>query len=316
MVRRGLLLFPKPGDSYREDFAVIVDHVRRVAPELQVKVAHEAEPPEDFAAEFRGLPTLVVSFRHAVPVPVPGRVFCCRYIPKPRQLRRYAQAGVPFPPARMFHWGLKLDPAIWGPFVVMKPIKPGTMSHGTVHLIPTSLLHRLKPQHFAPRHPIHDGPMLLQRFVDTGERPIHYRVLTLFGEPLYAMSIMLKQPRPPLSAPVNHLLAAQIASNAGPRDRIMIAEPEILEFARAMSRALPDVPLQGLDIIREKATGRVFALESNPGGNTWHFSSEFAVKMREEMGDGRNILLNQFNALERAAKVLARQVELYAKQGP
>jgi hypothetical protein len=91
-----------------------------------------------------------------------------------------------------------------------------------------------------------------------------------------------------------------------------VADPELLAFARRMSQALPDVPLQGLDIIKEKTTGRLFALESNPGGNTWHFSSRHAAKTRAELGNGREILLRQFNALERAAEALAQAVELYA----
>jgi len=105
MSRRGLLLFPRRGDHYREDFAASTGHLRRIASELEVKVAHEAQPPNDFAAEFHDLPTLVVSFRHMVPVPVPGRILACRYIPKPVQLRCYAAAGIPFPRSRLFEWG-------------------------------------------------------------------------------------------------------------------------------------------------------------------------------------------------------------------
>ena len=313
MTTRGLLLFPRPGDHYREDFAGIADRLRRIAPDLRVKVAHEPRPPADIADGFADMPTLAVSFRHDVPVPVPGRVFHCRYVPKPVQIRRYAKAGIPFPRARLFEWGVELDPSVWGPFVVMKPIRPGTMSQGTVHLMPTDLVHRITPANFDSRHPIHSGPMLIQAFVDTGERPTSYRVLTLFGEPLYAMTHISKQPRPPLNSTAKELIEARITSSGGPRDMVLTDDPEVLAFARRMSRALPNVPLQGLDIIREHSTGQLWALESNPGGNTWHFSSRYAVKLRGEGGISREDRLRQFNALERAAEALARAVEQYAE---
>jgi len=312
MHNRGLVIFPIPGDEYREDFAAISSHIRETDPGIHVKVVHERQPGASIGAEFGGLPNLVVSFRHGVPVPVPGRLFTCRYVPKPEQIRRYAEAGIPFPRSRLFQWGLALEPSDWGPLVIMKPTLPGTMSQGLVHLMPTDVIRRLTPRNFAPNHPIHHGPMLLQSFIDTGKYPTHYRVLTLFGEPLYARATVLKQPRPSLSAPLQELLAAKIASNASPRDRIMVGDPELLAFAKRMSQALPDVPLQGLDILKEQATGRLFALENNPGGNTWHFSSKLSEKTRQEKGNSREDLIRQFNALERAAQVLANATKIYA----
>jgi hypothetical protein len=120
------------------------------------------------------------------------------------------------------------------------------------------------------------------------------------------MAIVLKQPRPDLYVAPPDVLSVAVASNSGPRDRIMTDDPEILAFARRMHQAMPDVPLQGLDILREQGSGRLYAIESNPGGNTWHFSSMLAAKMREEMGNGREILLKQFGAMEVAARALVR----------
>jgi hypothetical protein len=305
-----LILVPNPGDEYREDFAAIERHVHAIDAGIKVRVVHEAKPAQDLADELRGHRTLTVSFRHGVPFPVGGRVFACRYMPKIHQARSYAAARIPLPRSRVFEWNLRLDPALWGRFVVLKPMRPGTMSNGAVQVMPTAMVEQLSPLQFDARHPIRHGPMLVQSFVDTGARPTCYRVLTLLGEPLYAMAIVLKQPRPEFdaAAPLPEFLAVAIATNSGPRDRIMTNDPEILAFARRMSSALPDVPLQGLDIVRERRSGRLFAIESNPGGNTWHFSSRAGAKMRGEMGNGREILLGQFGALEVAARALVQAV--------
>ena len=307
-----LVLVPVPGDEYREDFAIIKQYIRALDPDIKVRVIHELHASPASLVDIRGCPTLTVSFRHSLPFPMSGKIFACRYIPKIQQVRSYAAAHIPFPRSRVFQWNLKLDPAQWGPFVVLKPMGLGRMSHGNVNLFPTAMIERLTPQQFAPPHPIHHGPMLVQSFIDTGERPTHYRVLTLFGEPLYAMVSVLKQRRPDLNAPLEDILSASIATNGAPRDRIMTNDREILNFSRRMSQALADVPLQGLDIIREHKTGRLFALESNPGGNTWHFSSKLGVNYLREMGEGREILLNQFGALEVAARALVRAVHEYA----
>ena len=68
-----------------------------------------------------------------------------------------------------------------------------------------------------------------------------------------------------------------------------------------------------VDVLREARTGKLYALESNPGGNTWHFSSAFGELLREEVGDGRRKLLAQYNALPLAAKTLAEATRAYAR---
>ena len=47
---------------------------------------------------------------------------------------------------------------------------------------------------------------------------------------------------------------------------------DILELARRAYLALPEIALQGIDIIREAGSGKLYLLEANPGGNTWIFS--------------------------------------------
>jgi hypothetical protein len=95
--------------------------------------------------------------------------------------------------------------------------------------------------------------------------------------------------------------------------------PAVIEMAKKVHAALPDIPLLGMDIIIEERTERLFVLECNAGGNTWHFSSEVARDWREAHGKqilepghldanqrGRFFLIDQFGAFDVAALALAR----------
>ena len=76
-------------------------------------------------------------------------------------------------------------------------------------------------------------PQLIQSFIDTGEVPVSYRVLLLFGEPLYCMIFRQHHPRVSLDASDRELLETRIASNAG-EDYVhmLVDDPEVLAFAR------------------------------------------------------------------------------------
>jgi hypothetical protein len=56
-----------------------------------------------------------------------------------------------------------------------------------------------------------------------------------------------------------------------------------------------DFPCLGLDIVRQRTTGELFVLETNPGGNVWHLSSALGMLYAEKY---RRKLYNQFGALE------------------
>jgi len=51
----------------------------------------------------------------------------------------------------------------------------------------------------------------------------------------------------------------------------------------------------GIDIIRDKDTGRLFALEFNSGGRVWHLSSHHGLEHQHEFGLD---YYGQFNALD------------------
>ena len=83
-----------------------------------------------------------------------------------------------------------------------------------------------------------------------------------------------------------------------------VFDADVMPVAKAAARAIPEVPLKGCDILRDERTGRVYVLELNPGGNTWHFSSAFLAQVRTEDPPEQNqSRLTQFDALSTAAHI-------------
>jgi hypothetical protein len=305
---RNLILVHHPGGQERRDFEEIAAKIAQIEPSIAVFIAQE-----DVRLEASGLPeemwerpTLMISFQFPrVFRPKRGRIYAGRPLNKVVQIQRFLAAGVPTPRTATLPFKAPPPPEIWGRWLIVKPARTGLKSGGRhTFLLPAARVNDLAARLFPAGHPARTGPILAQRFVDTGEYPANFRVLCLLGEPLLCMEYRLKTPRPPLDAPELELLQAIIASNAdGSYSHALVAPPEVLEFARRAAGAMPRIPLHGIDIIREAGTGKLFALESNPGGNTWHFSSAMSAEGRKEISREQRIA--QFGAWDIAARVLA-----------
>ena len=303
-----LILVNRPLAQAPKDFNAIAARMAALAPEIAVHLVHADTEAATLPVSLWEKPVLAVSmlppgrFR-----PLRGRFLHGAHIPKFEQMRRFADAGVAVPVTALYAPGRQLRPERWGRHVIVKPTAIRAMSNGdAVFLMRTERAAELSLRVFPEGHAARAAPLLVQQFIDTGDYPESYRVLTLFGAPIHAMRYRAWYPRPPLDAPDEKLLEGPVASNADPHFSCMLdAAPEVLAFARRAAAAMPEVPLQGLDIIRERTTGRLYALEANPGGNTWHFSSKLAEQGRREVSGAERIA--QFGAWDVAARVLAER---------
>jgi hypothetical protein len=152
--------------------------------------------------------------------------------------------------------------------------------------------------------------MIVQKFIDTGEYPSHYRVLTLFGEPIFAFRAVSTIKRPALDAAPEMLAAGPFMAKHASRRLIIPVESDVLDLARTTFGAISEVALHGIDIIREKETSRLFVLEINPGGNTWSFSSKWASLLRQQLN--MPDLSTQFDAWRTSARVLVQRTRAEA----
>ena len=79
-----------------------------------------------------------------------------------------------------------------------------------------------------------------------------------------------------------------------------------------MHATQPGIPLQGLDILRDPGNGKLYALESNCGGNTWAFSSKIGEKARRIFG-GSGPMIDQFGAWDIVADALIKRTRAEAR---
>ncbi|HEY4345806.1 MAG TPA: hypothetical protein VGN05_15760 [Parvibaculum sp.] len=305
-----LFLVNHPTGQRRQDFDEIAAKMTSLAPGIDVHIVpHDADASAcDLPRDVWTRPSLAVSFRWPEKFRLRrGLLYAGRPINKFLQARKYAAARIPIPKTLAYEFGRPLNRDFWGEHVIMKPTRIDMMSRGHfIFLMRTERVGELAQKIFPPDHPARTLPVLIQQFIDTGEYPESYRVLTLFGEPLYCMTFRQDHPRSALTGTDRELLSLPIASNAGDNYvHALIDDKEIMAFARRAARAMPAIPLQGIDIVREAGTGRLYVLENNSGGNTWHFSSRIFLEGNQKIT--REHRIAQFGAFDIAAKVLAER---------
>jgi hypothetical protein len=144
--------------------------------------------------------------------------------------------------------------------------------------------------------------MYAQRFVDTGANAHSYRVMTVYGRPVYCSHSILLTPRPPLDPDGDEPIDLSIAANADGWRRVEQAyDSEVITAAVGAQRAFPDVPVLGVDLVRDVGSGAIYILEVNPSGYTWHISSNYSKKVQREHGLD---YMGQFGALDIIADAL------------
>jgi hypothetical protein len=292
---RNLVLVHEPYVQDWSDLEKIAAEVRKQASDIEVFIASNDIPSSATRKKAGNRPTLIFSPTELRGFqPARGKIYAGALITKDVQLRRLAAAGLPVPDYCLLTDDLQFDPDRFGPFVLIKPT--GFTSHGRgIEIVHSSALAGDSWR----RHPAVSGAAngvrpLVQRFIDTGKYPSHYRILTLFGEPIFGFQAVSTVPRPAFEN-ADELRGATFMAKHGQRRLIF-------HLARRTFNAIPEIALHGSDIIRESGTNHLFVLEINPGGNTWSFSSGWAPLLRTEMN--MPDLSTQFEAWKKCAHVL------------
>jgi hypothetical protein len=305
-MRPQLLLVSRRDEHQLRSFQEVVRRLEAFDPGIRVRVVHDwPYRRKRFLLAVR--PTLVVSPRPLERFrPLRGAVFQGAVRDKVWELERLGAAGVLVPRWTVLRGPDDPVPRDFGPYVVLKPNDGG---RGALVRIARSGRVSWKPEYAA-----HQG-LVVQEFVYTGRWPRSTRVCLLFGEVLYAWVAEANHARRPLEsryAFAGHPRAGGVSVVASARDCTMTLtdDPEMLALARRAASAFPDVPLLGVDLVRDIETSRCYVLEVNPRGRAWHFTSRPGRSIQATHGFD---LTSQFDGLNVAARTLAAETRRHAR---
>jgi hypothetical protein len=294
----------------REDLNDIAQRVNRFDANVRAFVVEHHKFDELKLCRIWSQPTLSVSFLSlANKKLLPGRVLCGSLLHKHGEYARLDRAGIPVPRWSIISPGVQLDPAVWGSYVVEKPSAGRRGSY--VRIRRTTRVKYASPDSFPGDHYGRNGPMLVQRFIYTGEWPSSFRVVTLFGEVLLCYRQTSRLRGLPLKGrwSFRETGGTNIASNTKDMEVELVNDAAVIALAeRAHREAFPNFPVLAFDIIRDAETGSLYVLECHAGG-TWMFSADAGLGIEA----ANNLdFRRQFDAIDKAAAILARETPLRA----
>lgn len=301
-----LVLVHTPPLQARSDFEVVRAAISERAPDIEVFIADNRRISPVTVRQAAERPAVVFSpvglrrFR-----PRRGKVFAgIEGTTKTAEAKQLVAAGVRTPDWVVLQPDTRLDPETWGPFTVVKP-DSGRQGKG-VRLWRTRDVRWVDPMSWPGDDRRYGRPLVAQRFVDTGPLTTNYRVMTVFGRVVFAISSRMTAARPfdldgDLDGNDDGAFDHPIAATGEGRVIVLCDQADVLDFAREAAGAFPEVGALGIDIVREQATGLLYALEVNQRGGVWHLSSRYWANNRQRFGLD---LYAQFGAIAIIAKAL------------
>jgi hypothetical protein len=298
---RNLIIVHTPTRQERSDFDAIAEMIADRAPDIEVFIVENGSRQSLTRKRAAARPTLVFSpMRLREFFPLRGKVHAGRFLTKTDEIQRLVDAGMKVPEAVPVEPETRLDPATWGPFTMVKPLF-GMRGYG-IRLVRTRDVRWVEPQSWPKDDPRHGQLMYAQRFIDTGVTASSYRVMVVYGRPVYCSRSTLLTPRPALDPDGDEPLDLPIAANADGWRRVEQAyDSEVIAVAARAQRAFPEIPVLGVDLVRDAGSGAIYILEVNPPGSTWHISSDYSKEVRREHGLD---YMGQFGALDIIADAL------------
>ena len=293
--RYNLIIYHVPEKQSVSDFHTIRNKMAVRAPEIEVHiVSTSVATTTAFWRKAAERPTLIFS---AIAirlgrgdVPIRGARLISNPLSKFEEAQLMSRAGAPVPETILIEPETRIDEAQWGPFTVIKP-NSGKQGRG-VRLIRTKDVRWTDTSALPKDDPRHGQELLAQRYVDTGPFVASFRVMMVLGRPVYSVVSTAIERRPdPMTS---NAVEMDVAANGVERSVTLNNDAEIIDMAKAIHAKLPQLPVMGIDIIREQNTGRLFALEYNSGGRFWHISSDYGRAQQRKYGLDYN---SQFDAL-------------------
>jgi hypothetical protein len=303
-------------DENFDDFLNVAKRINRIDSTIGVLIRNGSFHPNEIPLRYLKLPLLTLYLVNPPDtLPVRGHTLCVKDLGKMEEYKNFVAAGIPIPKVKPYIIGETVDPTEWGDYVVLKPVY-SSFGIGNM-LVRTSWLGQIELNRIPLGHPLATIPYLLQQFIDTGANAISYRVLSLLGQVLMCRSTsrtkLTTYPESLDEIFLNHSFTSNLApgeQTINERKLELVEDQEILELSKDAFNAHPDLPLQGIDFVRDAKSGKLYVLENNSGGNVWAFSRKGSATLQ---AIGRKALVTQFMAFDRAAEILAKKTHELAR---
>ncbi len=314
-----LLLVTHPDEGQDRLLPAVMRELRTAHSDCRCRLVHDIQPRVKHRLWTLGRPTAVVSMR---PISTwPDRRFAPEWgtrwqqaaLDKLQECEQLEKAGLPVPRWVGLSERSQPDLSGFGDFVVVKP------AHGSLGaLVRVIRRTRTRWRPLEPRlHPLLgrtavSDALLVQDYIHTGPWPTSYRVGTVFGEPIYATRFVADRSRAPFAErPRDSKAFSGRTIVAGSRGSVVDQEvpADVLALAERAHAAFPTVPLLGTDIVREHDTGKLFVLEVNAAGWTFHLTSPWRDRLLRQYGFD---LRTQFGGAAAVARGLASRLRVWA----
>jgi hypothetical protein len=307
-IRRTLILVAQPFYLDTRDLRTIAERVRQNAPDIDVVIVGSDDNLDLLNEALWKSPVLTVSFGPTGRLrPRRGPIFANAPIPKIEQYRALSAAGIPTPRTSLLDTLFLPNPDEWGPLLIVKPASLLATSNGIgLQLIRTKDLTQEKIREMTSAK----MPLLVQQFIDTGNRFSVFRNLTLFGDTLYQNFALAPDAHPELYS--SDIDLGTIVPEP-PRGRTVptpSSDAEVMALAKQSAAVFPTMPLLGFDIVRDQRSGLLYVIELNAGGNVWHLSSPRTAPWRSS--ERTSLYVRMFNPYQKAAEVLAATTRRHA----
>ncbi len=299
-----LVLIPEKAMTAFSDFEKIAELIRSRCSDI---APHVVKQKHAWYRQFLFLrqPTLYVAFYEAKKFkPLRGQCFRGIRLGKSGQYLEMEKHGLETLEWQLIKPNETYDPNVWGPYVIVKP------DHGRrgmdVKIRKTGRVSYEKDCANGNQH-------LIQKFIHTGEQPVSYRALTFFGETIYLQKSTNTTCGNLLSDPTraDEVGGHNPVATAAKGKAELVVDDEIIEFARNIANtAFKTIPLLGQDIVRDAATGKLYCLEVNSYGSTWHFSSKTGLGIQSANDFDFE---KQFGAFDKVADILIRKTREFAR---
>ena len=303
-------------EHQHEILAQVIDELKTLNGGHRYRLVHDLKPRARHFLWTLGLPTRVVSFYQLRAFqPDWAVVWTQRALTKSVEYEILDRAGIPVPRwAKLTSLDSKPDLSAFSDYVVVKPDWGCCGALIRVRSKNAVRWEKLPTLERAP-HRISEA-LIVQDYVHTGSWPVSYRVGTVFGEPIYAWRITGDKSRSPFEERKRNARffnGRSIVSNTK-RSLFDTQVPEdVIDFAGKVHTAFPSIPLLGTDIIRDADTGKLYALDMNTNGNTFHLTSDagksisrdFNLDLSAQFGGAKAIARGIFQRLSSSESEIA-----------